>query len=249
MDITGLFIKQIAPNNIIQDCKSLRLKRGYGITGDANAAVGSPRQILLVSLPTLTQFDLLPGQLQENIVVNGSIENFTSGQVLQLGQTALVRLTHLCEPCAMLETLQIGLARKIKGQRGMLGMVVRDGVVDMGDSVTLVPYQFPPIPESTRGKFEEFISRIPVGKVVTTSDLLLALGLTNSYYRSIPTFLKKSPPDLPIHRIVAADGRLLLKHMPHQQEILWHEGVELTNDQVAQKQCWEPIYFHDLGLF
>jgi alkylated DNA nucleotide flippase Atl1 len=250
MTITQLFSKQVAHTNLrIRECETLELKRGYGIINDANATVGSPRQVLLVSLPTLAQFDLQPGQLRENIVVDGIVEDFMSGQVLQLGQTALVRLTHRCEPCAMLETLQPGLAKKLKDQRGMLGMVVRDGIVDVGDAVTLVSHQFPPIPNTTRGKFEEFVSRIPIGKVVRTSDLLLALGLTNSYYRSIPTFLKKSPPHIPSHRIVAANGELLLKHIPHQYERLCDEGVELVNYQVTHNHYWEPIYFHDLGSF
>lgn len=228
-------------------CESLLLKRGYGIVGDANAAAGSPRQVLLVGMLTLTQFDLHPGQLRENIVIDRAVEGLTSGQVLQLGQTALVRLTHHCEPCALLETVQPGLAKRIKGQRGLLGMVVRDGWVGMEDAVAVISYSFPSIPESTRGKFEEFVSRIPVGTVVKTSNLLMALGLTRSYYRSIPTLIKKSPPHLPVHRIVASDGTLLLKHMPTQQAMLHQDGVVVINHQVADEHYWEPSYFHDLG--
>ncbi|HEY9623431.1 MAG TPA: MOSC domain-containing protein [Crinalium sp.] len=248
MKVIKLFKKQGAHQGV-HSCESLLLRRSYGIEGDANAAIGSPRQVLMAGLPSLTQFDLQPGQMQENMLIDCAVEAFISGQVLQIGSDALIRLMHLCEPCATLEKLQPGLAKRIKGKRGLLGMVVRDGWIKVGDHVTLTAHQFPLIPESTRGRFEEFVSRIPSGNVVRTSDLLLALGLTRGYYRSIPILLKKSAAQIPVHRVVASDGSLLLRHVPHQRDALLSEGVELVNDRVADRYYWQPIDFHDLGLF
>jgi len=236
----------------LEERDRLILQRGYGIVGDTHALPGSPRQVLLVETSTLQQFDLQPGQLQENLLVEGVTTNLMSGQTLQIGEEALVRLTGLCEPCAMLNTLHPGLAKRIRGKRGMLGMVVRDGLIEVGDRITLTSHQFPVIPDTTRGKFEEFVSRIPNGQVVRTPDLLLALGLTNSYYRVIPTFIKTSMNLtflLPVHRIVATQGKLLTQFIPHQIQALLGEGIQIEGDRVLEQFYWNPIKFHELGEF
>jgi len=172
------------------------MQRGYGIVGDASAQVGSPRQVLLAGMPALKQFGLQPGDLQENLLLDQAVEAFESGMVLAIGATAQLRLMFLCEPCASLERVKPGLSRKINGKRGMLAMVVQDGTIHPGDPVQVLSHRFPAIPEQTRGKFEEFVVRIPPGRVVRSSDLLLALGMTPSYARAIPTWLKKSTASL-----------------------------------------------------
>lgn len=246
MKIAHLFIKpELGATMCPQE--RLVLERGYGIVGDANAAVGSPRQVLLIDTPTLDRFQLAPGQLRENIGLDSAF-SFQSGQVLQLG-AALVRLTTLCEPCAFLNQIRPGLARLIKADRGFLGIVIRGGVIQVGDTVAIAPHQFPSIPETTREKFEAFVARIPPGRVVSTTNLLLALGLTHSYYRVIPTLLKKSSIQLPTHRVVATDGSLMTKHMPDQCKALQDEGVKVINHRVSQDYFWEAIAFHELGDF
>ena len=124
-------------------------------------------------------------------------------------------------------------------------MVVQDGIIHPGDPIRAYSQRFPAIPESTRGKFEEFVARIPSGYVVATSDLLLALGMTTSYARAIPTWLKKSA-HLPVHRIVAADRTLLSRHLPHQATALAAEGVELEGDRIPSQFFWPPQFFHSL---
>jgi alkylated DNA nucleotide flippase Atl1 len=247
MNVIQLFVKS-SHGVPIQPCDSLTLQQGYGIEGDTNAMIGSPRQVLLASTPTLEQFDLNPGDLQENILINTAVEQFTSGQVLRIGQDALIRLMFLCEPCATLEKIRPGLMKRIKGKRGFLGMVVRDGRIKPGDNIALTDYQFPVLPEAAKGRFVEFVARIELGKVVRTSDLLVALGVTPSYYRAIPTFIKKAATHLPVHRIVASDGSLMTKYIPHQRQILLNEGVVVIGNQVSPIYCWETFYFHDLSL-
>jgi alkylated DNA nucleotide flippase Atl1 len=228
---------------------SLMLQRGYGIVGDSNAIAGSPRQVLLTSTPVLAEFDLKPGALRENILLDSAIEPIPSGAVVQIGAIALVRLTSLCEPCAYLETLQPGLARRIQSQRGRLGMVVADGRIQVGDRVVVTNKQFPPLPDDAKGKFMEFVARIPPGKVVRTVELLLGLGLTKSYARVIPTWMKQAAPGLPVHRIIAADRTLFTQHLPYQQQMLAKEGVELVDRQVSAVHEWNPLCFHALGDF
>jgi alkylated DNA nucleotide flippase Atl1 len=246
MQVIRLFTKQQQGGPVVEQ-DQLMLRYGYGIEGDRSSIEGSPRQVLLVSAAVLTNFDLQPGDLQENFLVDEPVEALNSGQVLQIGRSALVRLTYRCEPCSYLETLKPGLAGQIRGKRGRLGMVVRDGLVQAGDRLTLTDYQFPVLPDDAKGRFAEFVARIPSGKVVRTAALLLALGLTRGYYRMIPR-LMKAAIDLPVHRIVTIDGSLMTAHLPDQAHNLQQEGVEIVNHQVSLDYCWRSSDFHDLKV-
>lgn len=245
--IVGLFFKGVG-DVTVRRTEEIDLQRERGVAGDVHASVGSPRQVLIASAPYLEQLGLEPGELQENIVLGGAVELLGSGRVLQLGQSAQVRLTFLCEPCAYLEQVQPGLVKRSKGKRGMLGMVIRDGVVHQGDPVTVLPQQFPVLSERAGDRFTEFVSRIPSGRVVNTTNLLLALGVTPSYYRTIPSFLKRAAPDVPVHRVVSADGSLLSRHLPQQMQRLQAEGIDVVDQHVSALYYWQPLYFHDLQI-
>lgn len=249
MRVIELFVKQ-RHGVPVRECEALILRREYGIDGDTNAQTGSPRQVLIASASTLSDFDLKPGDLGENLLLDPEIEHLSSGQVLRVGFDALIRLTFLCEPCATLEKIQPGLSKKIKGKRGFLGIVVRSGSIKLGDDVYITTERLPVIPDDALGRFYEFVYRIPSGKVVKTPDLLVALGVSKSYYRAIPAFLKKAGKDLPIHRIVRSDGRLMSEHISFQEQVLIEEGVEILSNRIAHdRYYWESIKFHELGDF
>ncbi|MFB2920597.1 MOSC domain-containing protein [Aerosakkonema funiforme] len=248
MKVTKLFVKQQHGMHV-EECKIITLRRGYGIEGDINAQAGSPRQVLMASTPTLADFNLNSGDLGENILIDTQVENFSSGQVLRIGKSALIRLTFLCEPCANLDKIQPGLAQISQGKRGFLGIVVKDGVIEVGDEASLTSQLFPALPDDTKGRFNEFVRRIPPGKAVKTSDLLLALGVSKAYYRTIPIFLKKASKDLPIHRIVRADGSLLSEYISEQEQLLRQEGIEIEYNRICgNSHYWNSSYFHDLEL-
>lgn len=246
MNVAYLFSKPTSGSGV-RSQSHLKLLRGYGIEGDAHARVGNPRQVLMVSLSTLHAFDLQPGALRENLVLDRAVDSCTSGQVLQIGAQAAIRVMFSCEPCSLLNTIRPGLMRQIKGHRGVLGMVVQDGLIQVGDPVAIAPQSFPALSDIPKERFFEFVARIPVGKVVRTSDVILALGVLSSYYRAIPILMKKAPADLPVHRIVARDASLLPQHIPHQREALQAEGIELVNHQVSSRYFWNAIAFHDVG--
>jgi alkylated DNA nucleotide flippase Atl1 len=221
----------------------LHLISNIGIEGDVNAVVGSPRQVLMLDSRSLIEFRLQPGELRENIVFDRPVEDLKSGQLLQVGD-ALIRPTFACEPCAYLETVQLGLAEAIGKHRGMLGMVIRGGMISVGAAVSVTSHSLPSLPDTAKERFLEFVDRIPPGKIVTTQDLILALGVSKAHYRVIPTFIKKAPPGLPVHRIVAIDGRLLTKHLPNQAHQLSAEGVQVQGDRVGMGDRWAAIHFH-----
>lgn len=244
MRIAGLFIKPSSGQPVLPQ-QQIQLLQGQGIDGDCQAEAGSPRQVLILDAPTLNAFNLRPGDLRENVLLDGGLYQLRSGQGLQIGQV-LIRLTFRCEPCAFLETLQPGLKKRIGEQRGWLGMAVTSGTIALGATVEMIPAQFPSLPDDAKGRFYEFVATIPSGKVVTTKDLLLALGVTSAYYRVIPMFMKQAPTHLPVHRIVAIDGRLLSKHLPQQAAQLTAEGVAVVAGQVQSGDYWQPHHFYIL---
>lgn len=246
MKVCRLFRK--LPGGKLEECKSLELHKEFGIEGDKNAAIGSPRQVLIIDAKTLELFHLKPGDLYENILLDELVQPLISGQLIHIGD-ALIRPTFLCEPCSTLDKLRSGLAKQIKGKRGFLGMVIKSGRIQIGDEAVFTDYNFPSLSEHVGERFEQFVSRIPVGKVVRTSDLILALGVTKSYYRVIPTWLKKAASGLPVHRIVAIDGRLFTQHLPRQRQLLTQEGIEFVVDRVVDQYYWQPQFFYtDDGL-
>ncbi|PZV11484.1 MAG: hypothetical protein DCF22_14415 [Leptolyngbya sp.] len=246
MHVAKLFIKVQSSSRLVVERQRLDLVQELGIQTDKNARVGSPRQMLMVDLLTLETFGLQPGLLQENVLLDGVLEPFVSGQVIQIGE-ALIRPTFLCEPCNYLETLQKGLAKRIVGRRGWLGMVVKSGEIAIGDRVVPTSLQLPALSDDTRIRFHEFVARIPPGKVATTADLVLALGVSRAYYRSFPSLIKKTAASLPVHRLVAIDGSLFTQHIPRQAELLAEEGVRVISNQISERDRWHPEYFHPLN--
>jgi len=235
-----------APGVWVESQPRLLLQRGYGIDGDANAKAGSPRQVLLAGQPSLDRFGLTAGDLQENILLDLEIEALASGMVVQLGDSAQIRLMELCIPCAALDHLQPGLSRRIRGKRGLLGMVIQDGEVRVGDRLSILPQSFPALPDSNRGKFEAFVARIPPGTVVRMPDLLLAMGVASSYARAVPALIKKAPPHLPVHRLLTTDGHLFSRHIPHQADQLIAEGIAIQEGRVTPDYAWNPQHFYAL---
>lgn len=244
MQVAGLFIKPGSKQPVLSQ-QRIELLPGKGIDGDCHALVGSPRQVLILDVPTVEAFNLQPGDLRENILLDGKLHGLRSGQGLQIGQV-LIRLTFRCEPCAFLESLQPGLKKRIGKQRGWLGMPTTSGTIEVGDAVEVLSNQFPALPDEAKSRFYEFVATIPAGNVVTTKDLLLALGVTSAYYRVIPVFLKQAPAHLPVHRVVAIDGTLLSKHLPQQAARLAAEGIELVDGQVKSSYYWRSDYFYAL---
>jgi alkylated DNA nucleotide flippase Atl1 len=225
---------------------ALTLLKGHGIEGDAHAAVGNPRQVLIVRQSTLEQFALQPGDLRENIVLTDGDRPFRlqSGMVLRLGESAALRIMFACEPCAYLETLRRGLSKQIRHDRGLLAMVIASGKVQVGDPATAEASQFPALSDQPKQRFAEIVARIPTGWVMSTSNLLMALGVTHSYACVIPRWLKDYGDRLPVHRIVRADNRLFLDHRPDQADQLQAEGVQIRGDRVVVDYHWSPHQFH-----
>lgn len=226
LSITHLFTKA-KPGSAMVELKTLNLKVGHGIEGDINADPISPRQVLIVKYEDILDLSIKPGELRENIVVTGiEFNNFIPASLLTFESGAAIRLTFHCEPCKQIAHLVESL-KSIQGKRGILGVVIKSGKIQVGSNFQVQANKFPALSENPYNRFLNFIIKIPTGKVVTYKEIIKGMGVDNSYLRAIPTYLKKtSATDYPVHRILDSKGHLI-NYVNQQKNKLENEGVRV----------------------
>jgi MOSC domain-containing protein YiiM len=118
--------------------KTLNLVANKGIEGDASYG-RLKRQILLVSKDVLSEFNLQPGVLRENIVIEGvNIDLLQPGTQLQLGSSN-IKVVGPCTPCSRVDEIRSGLKALLQGKRGVLAQAMTDGEITIGDEVSILP--------------------------------------------------------------------------------------------------------------
>ena len=142
----------------------IRLVEGLGVEGDAHAGVtvkhryrvardpAQPnlRQVHLVHAELFEElraagFAVTPGRIGENITTRGlDLLVLPTGTRLHIGETAVVSVTGLRNPCRQLEGIQSGLmaavldrdaAGNLVRKAGVMGVVLAGGDVWPGDSI------------------------------------------------------------------------------------------------------------------
>lgn len=149
---------------------SIRLVEGIGVEGDAHAGATVKHRSRVrkdPSRPNLRQvhlihaelhdelrsdgFDLLPGEMGENITTRGlDLLELPVGTRLRLGESAGVEVTGLRNPCIQLDRLRPGLMGatierlrlgdgtvEVRRKIGIMSVVVAGGVVKPGDAVVV----------------------------------------------------------------------------------------------------------------
>jgi len=104
-----------------------------GLVGDVSFG-RADRQVLLIDLETLQEFDLAPGAVRENLTVSGVA--LSGAHRLSVGEVIL-EVTGDCAPCSTMDDLQPGLQERIRGRRGVLARVVRGGQIHIGDQISI----------------------------------------------------------------------------------------------------------------
>ncbi|NKB44601.1 MAG: MOSC domain-containing protein [Alphaproteobacteria bacterium] len=151
---------------------SIRLVEGLGVDGDTHSGVTDQHRSHVArnpNAPNLRQvhlihaelhdeleakgFSVVPGQMGENITTRGvDLLNLPTGTRLHLGDTALVELTGLRNPCKQLNGIQDGLMQEtiekqadgtIIRKSGVMSIVISGGDVHQGDSIRV---ELPPQP-------------------------------------------------------------------------------------------------------
>ena len=106
-----------------------------GLEGDYHAEDRGKRQILIQSESILGEFGLQPGQLFENMLVDGlEVMNLPEGQRFRVGE-ATIEITIPCAPCSQMNRVRPGLRADIDGKRGRFALVVSPGEINVGDSL------------------------------------------------------------------------------------------------------------------
>lgn len=152
----------------------IRLLAGLGVEGDAhmgatvqhrshvarNPDQPNLRQVHLIHAALFEElaewgFQVLPGQLGENITTEGiDVLGLPVGTKLQIGESAVVEVTGLRNPCGQIDRFQPGLLASVVDRdqdgrtirkTGIMGIVVTGGEVRPGDRIYLIlpekPYQ------------------------------------------------------------------------------------------------------------
>jgi MOSC domain-containing protein YiiM len=151
---------------------SIQLTAGLGVDGDAHQGTTVKHRSRVARDPTqpnLRQVHLIhaelhdelrqrgfaikPGEMGENITTAGvDLLALATGSWLHIGETAIVEVTGLRNPCAQLDKIQKGLmaatldrdtAGNLVRKAGIMGVVLAAGEVRAGDPIRVEP---PPPP-------------------------------------------------------------------------------------------------------
>ena len=150
----------------------IRLLAGLGVEGDAHSGTTVKHRSRVArdpSQPNLRQvhlihgelhdelrdtgFAVVPGQMGENITTRGvDLLRLPTGTRLRLGDSAVVEVTGLRNPCAQLDRIQRGLMAatldrdehgNLVRKAGIMGVVIAGGEVRPGDPILV---ELPPQP-------------------------------------------------------------------------------------------------------
>jgi MOSC domain-containing protein YiiM len=134
--ISHLFLK-VARGEPMQPVDQVVAVGDQGLTGDQNYGARK-RQVLLIEATTLARFGLVPGQIRENVTVEGlALAGLPPGTRLQLGP-AVFEVVGDCAPCQLVEDIRPGLRQAISGRRGTLCRVVSGGIIRRSDSIEVL---------------------------------------------------------------------------------------------------------------
>jgi MOSC domain-containing protein YiiM len=111
---------------------------GVGLAGDKHAGGAPERQVLLADKEALDAVDVQPGTIKENLTVEGlNVMELPAGSRLHLGETAVLEITKICEPCFRMDEIREGLRQELEGRRGMVSRVILGGSIRVGDPITV----------------------------------------------------------------------------------------------------------------
>jgi MOSC domain-containing protein YiiM len=146
--------------------ESVRLIEGFGVEGDAHAGATvkhrsrvkqdptqpNLRQVHLIQSELFDElreagFAVAAGQMGENVTTRGiDLLALPTGTRLHVGDSAIVELTGLLNPCGQLNGLQPGLMDALLGRdsegsvvrkAGVMGVVIAGGGVRPGDPIRM----------------------------------------------------------------------------------------------------------------
>ncbi|BDD04468.1 MOSC domain-containing protein [Aureibacter tunicatorum] len=182
--VCDLLLKEKRGNHPLRSVEQMEIGE-HGIVG--NVSTLPSRQVLILPKEVHSKFSLKPGDLRENIVIEGfDIHELSSGTVVRIGEVK-IRLTYHCEPCKRIS--EFASAKEIMHQRGYLGSFLNQGRISLGDDLRVLEKEFESIPYDIKERMQWYLDK--VDKPVSIKKLAFEIGLSQSYYRAIPNMLKR----------------------------------------------------------
>lgn len=211
----------------------------HGLVGDCHARPLGPRQVLLVRQEDLDELGVGAWQIRANISIEGiDPSGLESGRVIEVGSSR-IRLTHPCEVCSVLrQYVSREVFRRLPGRRGSLGVVLASGQISIGDPVLLREDRYPTVPEQTFERLAWVVAQIPNGQVTDYGSLMTLFGGSKSYFRVLPTYLRRAASEgLPAHRVLNSRGMLIEQHLTGQGALLRREGHKIGPDGMVETRA------------
>ncbi|MDE2780991.1 MAG: MOSC domain-containing protein [Chloroflexota bacterium] len=137
--ITDLHIARVkgTPSDPVQEATAIS---AHGLEGDRSCNVRNARQVLVMDKETLEHFELVPGQIKENITTVGlDLSQAQPGHVFFIGDEVTMEIVGECEPCGKMDAIRMGLREELNHRRGILAMVISGGPVKVGDAIRIEP--------------------------------------------------------------------------------------------------------------
>lgn len=120
------------------------LVAGHGIQGDLRAGRSSARHLNIMDAETLDElkaagFPVNSGVMGENLVVQGvRLDQQPAGTRLRIGDSVLVEITMLREPCTNLTPIDARMPEAVVERVGVMATVIEGGEIHVGDPVEIV---------------------------------------------------------------------------------------------------------------
>src|SRR5687767_12625427 len=120
-----------------------RLEAGYGIVGDQKGG-NVYRQLNVMGAESIGSlasdgYKTAPGQLGEQLVIAGfDIESLPEGSRVRIGNSAVIELLRLREPCSRFESYQGLSLDGAVGKIGWMAAVMSSGPIRVGDPVAIM---------------------------------------------------------------------------------------------------------------
>jgi len=124
--------------------ESAELIVDHGLRGDSHAGRDPNRQVSLFAAETLRElqnegFEVSAGSLSANLFTeNIELNALKAGTALRIGDT-LVEIIEARKPCRVITRIDNQLPKRLYGQCGQLGRIVKGGTIRAGDEIEVIP--------------------------------------------------------------------------------------------------------------
>ncbi len=123
--------------------ESAELVSGHGLRGDSHAGLDLDRQVSLFAAETLRKiqnegFEVSAGSLSANLLTeNIELDSLKPGARLRIGE-AVIEIAEARRPCRSITKIDNRLPKRLYGQCGQVGRIIKSGVARVGDEVEIM---------------------------------------------------------------------------------------------------------------